>query len=106
MWWKITLFRILPLLVMTVASICAFSFQEPSIKYSIVDGHYAYWPEETETYYMWDDASKTSYQVHNRYELLRIMQNQGFTLISTYAHAGSNSGGYPRSKVTWIFKKN
>lgn len=91
--------------ILFVSIFLVLSFQTSRTEYRIVDGHFAYWPNQIETYYMWDDTNKRSYEVNNRQQMITIMQNQGYELVSTYSHQAANSGGYSRFQITWIFKK-
>lgn len=90
--------------VIALLAIVIFSnFQPKPVEYRIIDGFLQYWPQETSTYYLWDGTK--SIQVSDRYDMIRIMQQQGFELITTHSGAAGNSGGFPRIKETWIFKK-
>jgi len=79
------------------------NFQKKPVEYQIVDGFLQYWPKETSTYYVWDGSR--SVEVTDRNDMIRIMQQFGFDLVSTHSSTAGNSGGYPRYKETWIFKK-
>ncbi len=91
------------ILLALITIILLANFQPKPIEYQIVSGYIQYWPNEVSTYYLWDGTR--SINCSDQYELLGFMQRQGFELVSTHSCSAGNSGGYPRYKETWIFKK-
>lgn len=79
------------------------NFQPKPIEYRIVDGTYHYYGGEVNTYYLWVD-NKTVV-VSDRYQMLNIMQGQGFELVTTYSTQTANEGGRLRFRQSWIFKR-